>query len=168
MVPVDYRLYTPQDFPALYAIEESCFEPPLRFGRALMRRLVSSAGAATWIAEEDGRMAGFAIVEWTAVARGQIAYIQTIEVLSEYRGLGVGGELIGRAENSARDAAARAIWLHVDAENGAAIRLYEAHGYTRKGREEHYYARRRPALIYAKSMIGGPERGLGGAGSTRR
>ena len=29
-----------------------------------MRQLVESADSATWIAEDDGQIAGFAIVEW--------------------------------------------------------------------------------------------------------
>ena len=56
------------------------------------------------------------------------------------------------SENSARAAGAHAIWLHVDAENSAAIRLYERHGYIAQGREEHYYARNRAALIYSKQL----------------
>ena len=152
IVPVDYRLYRPQDFPALYAIEESCFERPLRFGRAYMRQLVTRDNAATWIAEADGHMAGFAIVEWADEAGETTAYIQTIEVAAEDRGHGVGGELLRRAEGSARAVGTRLIWLHVDAENAAAVRLYKAHGYTGEGREENYYPRGRPALIYAKAL----------------
>jgi ribosomal protein S18 acetylase RimI-like enzyme len=59
------RLYTPQDFAALYAIEERCFEPLFRFGRRTMRQFVSRSNAATWLAEEDGELKGFAMVEWT-------------------------------------------------------------------------------------------------------
>jgi hypothetical protein len=54
-----YRLYTPRDFPQLYAIEEVCFQPPFRFGRKYMRQLVNRLCTATWIAELDGLMAGF-------------------------------------------------------------------------------------------------------------
>lgn len=147
-----YRPYTPSDFAALYAIEEACFQPPLRFDRAYMRQLVGAVNSATWIAEEDGRMAGFAIVEWDTTALGVLAYIQTIEVAPEHRGRGAGGELLRRVEASALTAGAHAIWLHVDAENAAAIQLYESHGYKREGREENYYPRRRPALIYVKSL----------------
>jgi ribosomal protein S18 acetylase RimI-like enzyme len=149
---VTYRLYIPGDFPALYAIEEVCFQPPYRFGRRYMRQLVESADGATWIAEEDGRLAGFAIVEWTRQPGGTVAYIQTIEVAPERRGRGVGGQLLRRMEDSAREAGAQAIWLHVDAENAGAIRLYRTHGYLCEGREEHYYARGRAALIYAKPL----------------
>ena len=147
-----YRLYKPEDFAELYAIEEVCFQPPLRFGRGFMRRLVDSTSAATWIGEEDGRMAGFAIVEWPEEAGGGAAYIETIEVLPEMRGRGVGCELLRRGEYSAHAAGARAIWLHVDEDNKGAIRFYEAHGYRRKGREEDYYGPRRAALVYTKAL----------------
>jgi ribosomal-protein-alanine N-acetyltransferase len=151
-LPVLYRLYQSDDFAALYAIEEECFQPPLRFGWRLMRQLTSSSDAATWIAEEDGRMAGFAIVEWADARRETVAYIATVEVVPEQRRRGVAAELLRRMEGSARAAGAEAIWLHVDEENAAAIRLYEARGYVRQGREEGYYARSRAALIYAKEI----------------
>ena len=147
-----YRPYKSDDFAALYAIEERCFQPPLSFSRRTMRQLVSSPHAATWIAEDDGRMAGFAIVEWAEEVGAVIAYIQTVEVAPEQLRLGIGNELLHRIEESARAAGAQAIWLHVDATNVGAIRLYEANGYRSQGREENYYARGRAALIYAKPL----------------
>jgi ribosomal protein S18 acetylase RimI-like enzyme len=149
--PVLYRLYKPEDFVALYAIEQVCFHPPDRFSRGYMRRLVEQPNSATWIAEEDESMSGFALVEWTREAE-LAAYIQTLEVVPERRGKGVGGELLRRLENSASAAGAALIWLHVDAENAAAIRVYQARGYVRHGREEDYYGRNRAALIYAKPL----------------
>ena len=147
-----YRLYTPSDFPHLYAIEERCFEPPLRFPRAYMRRVVGNPDSATWIAEEAGEMCGFANVEWAGPAADRYAYIQTLEVLGEKRRRGIARELLQRMEGSAAQAGAIAIWLHVDQENAGAIRLYRAQGYELTGREEHYYARQRAAEIYAKSL----------------
>ena len=147
-----YRLYTPGDFAALYAIEEICFQPPLRFDRDYMQRLVRRPTSATWIVEEDGRMAGFAIVEWARKPAGVVAYIATIEVAPEYRQRGVGGELLRRVEHSALAAEAATLWLHVDARNAGAIRLYEAHGYRHEGREENFYPSRRAALIYRKAL----------------
>jgi len=147
-----YRLFNPSDFPQLYGIEEICFQPPFRFSRALMRRLTESARTATWIAEKAGQMAGFAIVDLKTNPDPAAAYIQTLEVTPERRGLGIGSELLCRIESSAREAGAQTIWLHVDTENSTGIRLYEAHGYTRQGREEHYYARHRPAFVYRKTL----------------
>ena len=145
-----YRPYTPADFPALYAIEEICFEPPFRFGRRFMRRLADSSQTITWIAEEDGQMAGFAIADYGRGSEGIVAYIQTIEVLPEMRGRGTGAELLSRIDNSARDKGARAIWLHVDSQNSSAIRLYESRGYLCQGRKENYYPQGHAALIYVK------------------
>jgi ribosomal-protein-alanine N-acetyltransferase len=146
------RPYTSEDFAPLYAIEELCFQPPLRFGRGQMRRLIQSRNAATWIAEQDGLICGFAIVEWMREKRGIVAYIQTIEVAPDRRGQGVGGELLRRVEGSARAVDARQIWLHVDAENAAAIRLYQANGYLVEGRRENYYPPGRAALICLKTL----------------
>ena len=147
-----YRLYQPGDFPTLYAVEELCFEPPVRFSRVYMRQLIESPNSATWIAEEDAELIGFSIVEWSAGQSESIAYIQTLEVHPAFRNRGIGAELLGRAESSARAAGAHIIALHVDVENAAAIRLYESRGYARQGREEHYYARQRAALVYAKLL----------------
>ncbi len=148
-----YRLYQPGDFAALYAIEETCFQSPLRFPRAFMHELVASSDAATWIAEDQGQMTGFAIVEWSRSEDEAPAYIQTIEVSPEERQHGIGAELLRRLETSAQAARAESIWLHVDVGNSSAIHLYESHGYQYQGKEERYYARHRPALIYAKALI---------------
>ncbi len=147
-----YRLYSHEDFAELYAIEEVCFQPPFRFGRRYMRRLIESPHAVTWIAEEDGRMEGFAIVEFSRESGDVIAYIPTIEVIPEQRGHGVGGQLLLHIEGSARAEWAAAIWLHVDATNAGAIRLYEAHGYHSEGREDGFYAPGRGALVYRKLL----------------
>ena len=147
-----FRLYQPDDFNQLYAIEEACFLPPLRFSRSYMRQLVKSTNAATWVAEEDGVLAGFAIIEWLADATESIAYIETIEISEARRKQGIGTELLLRIEASARSAGAQSVWLHVDAENDSAIRLYEAQGYEYQGREKLFYDGRRDALIYSKSL----------------
>jgi ribosomal-protein-alanine N-acetyltransferase len=147
-----YRPYTDEDFDSLYALEEVCFEPLFRFSRRTMRTLVQRAHAATWMAEDKGAMAGFAIVEWTERKTGVTAYIQTIEVAPEQRRHGVGRELLNRIEGSVRLVDANSIWLHVDAENAGAIRLYEAQGYHCEGRQERFYPLGRAALIYVKRL----------------
>jgi [ribosomal protein S18]-alanine N-acetyltransferase len=148
-----YRLFQRRDFDDLYAIEEICFHPPQRFTRRYMRQLVGSPDAATWIAEENDQMTGFAIVEWAQQITGIAAYISTIEVLPGQRGHGIGAELLRRLEGSANAERANEVWLHVDAENAPAIRLYERAGYAKTGRADHYYARNRSAAIYVKNLV---------------
>ena len=147
-----YRLYQPGDFVQLYAIEELCFQPPLRFSRAYIRKLTQSPDSAAWIAEEDIQLAGFAIVELSMAAGVPIAYIQTIEVAPNFRKRGIASELLRHVEDSARDAGAHTIWLHVAEGNAAAIHLYESEGYLPQGRAADYYADNLAALIYGKSL----------------
>jgi ribosomal protein S18 acetylase RimI-like enzyme len=147
-----YRLYQPDDFAALYAIEELCFHPPHRFSRATMRRLIRQPHAATWIAEENAAMRGFAIVEWALDTAPPSAYIETIEVVAQARGQGVGEELMRRVEASACAAGAAVIWLHVDALNEQAIRLYQRSGYQPHGTRADYYGPGTEALIYGKIL----------------
>lgn len=147
-----FRRYVADDFPALYAIEERCFEPRFRFGRSYMLSLLKTVESSTWIAEEDGVIVGFATVAWSRNARKEGGYLQTIEVLPEMRGRGVGEKLLSLAEITAVTVDAQTMALHVDAQNRAAIRLYERCGYKRRGRREHYYARGRAALLYVKQL----------------
>ncbi len=147
-----YRLYRPEDFPQLYAIEEICFQPPIRFPRRYMRQLVGSAKTATWIAEQDQQMAGFAIVVLTRQSENTTAYIQTIEVSPAQRKHGIATELLSRIESSAIAAGAYEIGLHVAEGNTAAIRLYQAHGYLPRGREQNYYSNGTDGIIFSKSL----------------
>ena len=152
---VIYRPYASVDFAQIYAIEEICFQPPLRFPRRYLRQLVASADTITWIAEENDKIAGFSVADFGRDEDGLFAYIQTIELLPEMRGRGAGNELLRRLEESARAKGARAIWLHVESQNAGAIRLYEAHGYKCEGRRENYYARGLAGLIYRKILEAG-------------
>jgi ribosomal-protein-alanine N-acetyltransferase len=149
---VFYRLYRPEDFAQLYAIEQACFQPPSRFSRRYMSRLVASPDSATWIAEEEQRMAGFAIVVWSRELDQTIAYIQTLEVAAADRQRGSARELLAHVEMSANTAGAYVLWLHVAEENTAAINLYQSCGYLLEGREEGYYGQGLAALIYVKIL----------------
>lgn len=146
------RSYFPEDFAALYAIEELCFGPPFRFSRRYMKRLLEASMSAAWIAEVDGVMAGFAIAEWSETPQGTTAYIQTIEVAPDFRRRGIASGLLAQCEGSAMRAGAASLWLHVAAENAVAIQLYEAHGFTHFGTEEHFYAPNRGAHLYRKLL----------------
>lgn len=147
-----YRLYQAQDFEQLYAIELQCFQPPLRFGRRYMRQLVESPATVTWLAEEAGCLAGFAILERSKVDGEIVGYVQTLEVSHDHRRRGVGLHLLLNLERSARESGAAAVWLHVDEKNAPALELYRSQGYERQARHEHYYGQGQAAEVYRKKL----------------
>jgi [ribosomal protein S18]-alanine N-acetyltransferase len=149
---MNYRVFREDDFTQLYAIELACFQPQFRFSRNTMRTLIADPSSATWVAEEQEQLAGFAIIFWSQAPEQPLAYIQTLEVAPTHRNRGIAGELLRLLEESAKSAGAHVIWLHVAETNEAAIRLYRAHGYSQQGREENYYAKGIAALLYAKPI----------------
>lgn len=137
---------------ALYAIEEACFEPPLRFSRALMRSLAHDPDCRTWLGIVDNIRAGFAIAGLSNDDDPTSAYIWTIEVLPALRRRGVARQLLMRMEESTRDAGRTAIELHVSERNVGGLALYEAAGYARTGVDAEYYGRRENAFRYRKVL----------------
>ncbi len=154
---VTTRLFEGPDLRALYAIEEACFNPPLRFSRALMRSVAHDPECRTWLSVVDNIRAGFAIVS----VRGQdslpdtatdsaSAYIWTIEVLPAYRRIGVARQLLRCLEESAREAGCEAIELHVSELNKHALALYEGAGFVPCGIERDYYGPDAHGIQYRK------------------
>ncbi len=149
---VSTRLFEAGDLRALYAIEEACFEPSVRFSRALMRSLATNPECRTWVGMLDGVRVGFAIVGLRSEDEPGAAYIWTIEVLPAFRRRGVARALLGRVEESAREAGREAVVLHVSERNEDALALYETAGYGKVGVEVGYYGRGEDGWSYRKEL----------------
>lgn len=146
------RLFEERDLPAVYAIEEACFAPPLRFSKRLLRALIQDQGCRTLVGLADGVPAGFAIVSLHGEEEPDAAYVWTIEVLERYRRQGIGGLLLARVEDCAGQAGLGAIVLHVSERNLDALKLYERSGYVRVGIEPGYYGSQEDGLTYRKVL----------------
>jgi len=108
---------------------------PANMVRAAFDRLVDlveNQSHVTFIAENDGKRAGFLLFldtvpdDVTATAQGFVAYMA---VDPRRRGGGVGAALLTAAENEARRRGLPYMALMVTEENDAARRLYERSGY---------------------------------------
>jgi ribosomal protein S18 acetylase RimI-like enzyme len=156
---VTCRPFAAPDLRALYAVEEACFDPPLRFSRTLMRSLTHDPACRTWLGIVDNVRVGFAIVSLrsqnelpdTATDPGN-AYIWTIEVLPAFRRMGVGRQLLMRVEESAREAGCAALELHVSVRNEDALALYESVGFVRAGVEPEFYGSGADGFLYRKLL----------------
>jgi len=146
------RLFEADDLRALYAIEEACFEPSVRFSRSLMRSLSRDPDCRVWLGIVDAVRVGFAIVGLRGEEDASSAYIWTIEVLPAFRRMGVARQLLIRVEESAREAGCLAMELHVSERNPDGLALYQSAGYARIGVEAEYYGRGENALRYRKIL----------------
>ena len=150
--PVTTRLFEAPDLRALYAIEEACFEPSVRFSRSLMRNLAHDPNCRVWLGIVDEVRVGFAIVGLRGDEDPTAAYIWTIEVLPAFRRRGVARQLLMRVEESARLAGCSAIELHVSERNADAMALYAAAGYAQFGVAAAFYGRNEDGLRYRKLL----------------
>jgi len=149
---VTVRLFEPGDLRAVYAIEEACFEPAVRFSRSLMRSLTMDPDCRTWLGVLDNVRVGFAVVGLRGESDPSAAYIWTIEVLPAFRRRGVARQLLAGVESSAAEAGCTSIELHVSERNSDALALYEGAAYARLGIQPQYYGRREDAFRYRKQL----------------
>jgi ribosomal-protein-alanine N-acetyltransferase len=140
------RVYRPGDWKAMYALDVVCFEPPFRFGKREMRRLVEVPNALAVLAENGGALIGFCIVH----VEDHWGYVVTLDVAPEWRRHGLATRLMNAVEDQARTAGATGIGLHVFNGNSGAIRFYEGVGYERIGLHKNFYGAGIDALVYRK------------------
>lgn len=141
-----------QDFPALYALDQACFAPGISWSQAELQYFLRYPGNLAVVAEEDGRIAGFAIAG-TQRRRGTlVGRLITIDVDSSMRRRGVGHRLMQTLEEQLRARGAGAILLEVATDNLGAQEFYAQHGFARTGRIPGYYLGRIDALVMEKPL----------------
>ena len=140
------REYREGDVDAMYALDLVCFEPVFRFSRRAMRRFAEARGAVTVLAEEEGKLAGFCIVQ----VEDGVGYVVTLDVAPAWRRRGAARLLMEDVEARVQAAGGHAMELHVFVGNVGAVRFYEAMGYGRVRLAEGFYGRGLDGLVYGK------------------
>jgi ribosomal protein S18 acetylase RimI-like enzyme len=91
------------------------------------RKAMGDPAQAVWLAQADGRPSGFVTCEVDAAAR--VGSIGLIAAAPEWRGRGVGDELVGCAVGHFAGAGMNAVRVVTQARNLKAVRLYERCGF---------------------------------------
>lgn len=119
---------------AIASIERECFSAPWS-EKALAEELdVPSAVFVTALA--DGEIAGYVGMHHL----GDVGYICNVAVSSDYRGMGIGGQLLEYLIDYARKNSLSEITLEVRTSNQAARKLYEKSGFERLGTRPNFYS----------------------------
>jgi ribosomal protein S18 acetylase RimI-like enzyme len=133
------------DLNALVKLERSCFDKDAWPFLDLVA-VLTFADVVRLKAVEDGRMIGF--VAGDPRPSDGLAWIATIGVAPEFRGHGVGRDLLRACEAQMKQPRLR---LSVRASNQVAIRLYEREGYERVEVWQSYYRDGEAAIVMQKT-----------------
>lgn len=102
------------------------------------------------VAEREGRIVGYGGL--FSPANGVEADIQTVTVVTELQGEGIGRALLMNLIDEASKRSAPAILLEVRVGNDSAIHLYRSCGFVEIARRPNYYGRDLHALVMRKPM----------------
>src|ERR1700730_10572561 len=95
MAPV-LRSYDPQDFSALYRLDQSFFPAGIAYSKATLRYFLSLRSADCLVAMEDAHIAGFILTE----ENPPLAHVITLDVAEKFRRHGIGSALLAESERN--------------------------------------------------------------------
>jgi len=138
------------DFATLVAIDQSCFEEDIAYDANELRYFMSLPNATTLIAEVDGIIAGFLVVNMHG-ARSR-ATLVTLDVRDIYRNAGIGSELLARSEDLLAKGGTKRYALQVDRVNSVAFKFYIRHGFCVVRTLRNYYPNGADAYLMEKRV----------------
>lgn len=143
------RAATVKDTDAIMDVGCKCFESDQPETHKI-KRFLTIAHASIIGLFSGSEMIGYLHLE--ANARHKSLYLNTVAVLKEYRGKGLGNALYVFANELAQKIKAASIWCHVDAHDKHAIYMLTKNGYVIERTEDPYYDDGRAALIMRRSF----------------
>ncbi|WP_028388841.1 GNAT family N-acetyltransferase [Legionella fairfieldensis] len=116
---------TPEDIPALCAIDERCFKEKQDNMPARFDNLLSEGNYTLLLAYHGEKAVGKAHIRWHA----EETILSDIAILPSYQGQGWGGELLACCINHALMQGKTKLALDVETSNHNALNLYTRHGF---------------------------------------
>jgi ribosomal-protein-alanine N-acetyltransferase len=144
------RDFHPDEFEALWRMDQECFPPGIAYSKPELRAYMRHRGAFTLVATEDqtGDVQGFIVAH-----AGIKGHVVTIDVLKVARRTGVGSMLLGSAEDRLKRGGSKAVGLETAVDNTEALKFYKRHGYSVFRTWPHYYSNGVDALVLRKDLV---------------
>ena len=130
---VALREATPDDVPAIHAIEVASFADP--WSEGAFRSMIAHPQVRARVATRGGEVVGYSIA-WIVDDECELA---NVAVAPTIRRAGAGGALLDDLIAEVERRGGATIWLEVRASNAAARALYESRGFAEMGRRKGYY-----------------------------
>lgn len=146
------RCAVPGDAGALAGLEALAFATD-RIGAEEYGELIAAETVEVWVAERSGEPVGVVVTRHAPSADGE-AYVYSLAVHPDHRGLGIGSALLKVALLGAHRRAAGSIRLEVRPDNRSARTLYRTIGFVPNGRVENWYEDGAPALCMRMELRG--------------
>lgn len=123
-----------QDFEAAHRLLEQLMPAPSNLRHAIWSRTLAHQGYAAWIAEVDGRPAGFIdLYVFPDIGHGRdIGLINNLVVGEEFRRRGLGEALLDETVGYCRARDVVQLHLWTDFDNAGALALYARRGFVRR------------------------------------
>ena len=138
------------DFASLLEIDEASFSGGVAYDAVELAYFMKREGAETIVAEENGTIVAFLIMEVHRTRRS--ATIVTLDVRESHRRSGYGSRLLKRSEEMLTDYGVEFYDLQVDVTNQSAISFYEKHGFSTVRTLRNYYANKHDAFLMVKEL----------------
>ncbi|MCP5167053.1 MAG: GNAT family N-acetyltransferase/peptidase C39 family protein [Pseudomonadales bacterium] len=145
----EIRRVVASDIEELLRLEALAFSGD-RLSRRSFKRWIRHGGCVFLVWEEGGVLLGYILVIQRRGTR--LARLYSLAVDPASRGRGIAAQLIGRAEEVARDSGSLYMRLEVAGNNAAAIALYRKLGYQQFGLYQDYYEDHSDALRMEKCI----------------
>jgi len=151
MAPV-LRSYDPQDFSALYRLDQACFPAGISYSKTTLRYFLSVRTADCLVAMEDAHIAGFILTE----ENPPLAHVITLDVAEKFRRHGIGSLLLAESEANLARRGVRHILLETATNNEAGVAFWQRHGYVVAATLKRYYLGRLDAYEMRKILPAPP------------
>jgi len=148
-MPTIIRDYRSADLETLWKIDQACFARGISYTRRELAFYIARKRGFTLVAELNGRIIGFLVMDRDRGGRGHVI---TIDVLPEARRSGLGSRLMAAAEERLRALGCSAVFLETAVDNAAALAFYKRHGYNIIHTIPRYYLDSIDALVLAKDL----------------
>ncbi len=142
------RTYTPDDFEALYEIDQACYPPDVAYSREELHAYLLFPGADCILACDSKKPVGFCLsAHWDAQG-----YIVTMDVLDTHRRRGIGSQMLTESERRLAAAGVREVHLETATDTESSVAFWQKHGYRKQGLKKGYYPGGRDAYAMTKPL----------------